>query len=586
MNSLAKAQARAVAADSTVRRIWLWVGALILAAAFFTAGPALAEKHIYRGNAGEPKSLDPHRATGTWENHIIGDMIMGLYTEQADASPILGAADDAKTSEDGLRWTFHIRPHTWSDGKKVTSNDFVFALRRILDPKFAAEYCELLYPIKNATKVNKGELPVTQLGVSAPDPETLIIELENPAPYLPQLLTHYTSFPLPQHVVEKHQSNWVKPGNMVSNGPFMLAEWRPHDHITLVKNPKFYDAASVKIDRVTFYPLEDDLAALKRYRAGEVDIQERWPLTEYKWLKENIPNETRSFTELSVTYVTFNMTKKPFNDARVRRAIAEAIDRKVLEKDVFFSAYGTEATSWLPPGLAGVDRSAHVSYAKQTMDARRADAKRLLAEAGYGPENPLKFTYNYINFPDAKRSAVAIQAMMRQIGVTMELLPGEPKVHYDTLKTKNYEAASAAWIFDYSDAKNILYLFESTTVQQNYPGYKNPAYDEVMKRADAESNGEARAQLLGQANAMLVNDLPAAPVFNMYRRLLVKPYVLGLVENPRDVFRTRWMDIGDKPGPASASRSTGAGAQVGEGGFWSWLASWFDPGAWDRWWSS
>jgi oligopeptide transport system substrate-binding protein len=567
--------------------LWAWLSFLIVAVALVVAaGPAHAAKELIRGNAGEPKSLDPHRATGTWENNIIGDMILGLYTEDANGEPILGAADDAKTSPDGLRWTFHIRPHTWSDGKPVVASDFVFALKRILDPKFAAEYCELLFPIKNAEKVNKGQVPVDQLGVSAPDAETLIIDLENPAPYLPQLLTHYTSYPLPQHVVEKHQSDWIKPGNSVSNGPFMLLEWRPHDHITLVKNPKFYDVANVKLDRVTFLPIEDDLAALKRYRAGEMDIQERWPLTESKWLKQNIPNEARSFTYLSITYLTFNMTKKPFNDARVRRAIAQAVDRQVIEKDVFFGAYGKEASSFLPPGLAGVDRSSEVPYAKMTMDARLAESKQLLAAAGYGPNNPLRFTYNFINYPDAKRSAVAIQAMMRKLGVTMELVPGEPKVHYDALKTKNYEAANAAWVFDYSDAKNILYLFQSSTAQQNYPGYNNPEFDALMKRADAEPDGTKRGQLLGQAHALLMRDLPAAPGFNQYERTLVKPYVLGFVENPRIIFRSRWMDIGDKPGPAGTASGSDSGAQASEGGFWSWLGSWFSWEAWSKWWNS
>lgn len=569
-----------------MRRAWAKFGALIVAAALAFALPAQAEKELFRGNAGEPKSLDPHRATGTWENHIIGDMMLGLYTEAADASPILGAADDAKTSADGLRWTFHIRPHTWSDGKPVTASDFVFAYRRILDPKFAAEYCEILYPIKNAGKVNKGELSVEKLGVSAPDAQTLIIDLENPAPYLPQLLTHYTTFALPQHTVEKYKNDWIKPGKMVSNGPFMLLEWRPNDHITLVRNPKFYDAANVKIDRVTFYPLEDDLAALKRYRGGEVDMTERWPLTEMKWLRANIPNEARSFTYLGVTYTTFNMTKKPFNDARVRRAVAQAIDRQAIGRDIFFNAYGLEATSFLPPGLAGVDRSAEVPYLKMTMEARRAEAKQLLAAAGYGPDNPLRFGYNYVNYPDAKRSAVAIQAMMNQIGVKMELLPGEPKVHYDSLKTKNYEAANAAWVFDYSDAKNILYLFQSTTVQQNYPGYSNPAYDDLMKRADAEPNGDVRAKLLGEANGLLMRDLPAAPVFHQFDRPLVKPYVLNFVENARQIFRSRWLDIGDKRNPEMASKGTSGGAQASEGGFWSWLSSWFSPDAWQRWWNS
>jgi len=574
------------AAHRALGKIWTRFWLVLALLAFATATPAYAEKELFRGNAGEPKSLDPHRATGSWENHIIGDMMMGLYTEGPDAKPILGAADEATMSEDGLRWTFHIRPHTWSDGRPVTSNDFVFAMRRILDPNFAAEYCELLYPIKNAVKVNKGEMPVTQLGVSAPDPQTLIIDLENPAPYLPQLLTHYTTFPLPQHVVEKLKSEWIKPGNMVSNGPYMLLEWRPHDHITLVKNPKFYDAANVKIDRVTYYPIEDDLAALKRYRAGEIDMQERWPLTEYKWLKENIPNEARSFTELSVSYLTMNNTRKPFNDIRVRKAIAMALDRKAIADEVFFGVYGAVADSFLPPGLDGVDHSAKAFYAEMPMDQRRAEAKRFLAEAGYGPDNPLKFSYNCFNYPDAKRFAVAFQAMMRQVGVTVELLPAEPKIHYDTLKTKNYEAAQAAWILDYADAKNILYLFQSTTVQQNYPNYNNPAFDDVMKRADAEPNGDARAKLLGQANAMLVADLPAAPIFFPYRRTLVKPYVLNFVENPRNVFRTRWMDIGDKPGPAGTASGPGGGAQASEGGFWSWLGSWFDPAAWGKWWNS
>ncbi len=551
---------------------------LALSAALLASAPASAESHLYRGNAGEPKSLDPHRATGTWENHIIGDMFLGLYTEAADGSPIPGAAESVETSKDGLRWTFKIRPHTWSDGKPVTANDFVFALRRILDPVTAAEYRELLYPIKNAEAASYGKVDVKKIGVSAPDPMTLVIDLENPAPYLPQLLTHYTTYPLPQHVVEKLGSDWVKPGNLVSNGAYTLLEWRPHDHITLQKNPKFYEADTVKIDKVTFYPIEDDLVALKRYRANEIDINERWPLTEYKWLQSNIPTEARKFTYLSVGYWTFNMTKKPFNDARVRRAVAQAIDRRVIEQGVFFGVYGKEAVSMLPPGLAGVKNDARMPYANMTIEERREDSKRLLAEAGYGPNNPLTFTYSYISTPDAKRSAVAVQAMMKQIGVKMELQPGEPKVHYDNLKTKNYQAGNAAWVFDYSDAKNILYLFQSSTIQQNYPGYKNPVYDDLMSRADREPDAAKRGQLLDDAHAALLKDIPVAPTFYLYERTLVKPYVKNYVENPRAIFRTRWMDLGPKTQGGTVSEEGG--------GFWGWLSSWFSAEAWSKWWNS
>jgi oligopeptide transport system substrate-binding protein len=442
----------------------------------------------------------------------------------------------------------------------------------------AAEYRELLYPIKNAEAVSFGKAAVTSLGVSAPDASTLVIDLENPAPYLPQLLTHYTTFPLPQHVIEKLGSDWVKPGNLVSNGAYILQEWRPHDHITLVRNPKFHDAASVKIDKVTFYPIEDDLVALKRYRANEIDMNERWPLTEHKWLSANIPSEARKFTFLAVSYWTFNTTKKPFNDIRVRKAIAQAIDRKVIEEDVFFGVYGKEALSILPPGLSGVKNDARMPYAGKSIEERREEAKKLLAEAGYGPANPLTFTFNYISTPDAKRSAVAIQAMMKGIGVKMELIPGEPKVHYDNLKTKNYQAGNAAWVFDYSDAKNILYLFQSSTEQQNYPGFNNPVFDDLMRRSNAEPDAAKRGQLLDDAQATLLKELPIAPMFYLYERTIVKPHVKNFVENPRAIFRTRWLEL-DRKVEAQAPASEG-------GGFWGWLASWFSPEAWSKWWNS
>jgi oligopeptide transport system substrate-binding protein len=318
--------------------------------------------------------------------------------------------------------------------------------------------------------------------------------------------------------------------------------------------------------------------ALKRYRANEIDMNERWPLTEHKWLSANIPSEARKFTYLAVSYWTFNTTKKPFNDIRVRKAIAQAIDRKVIEEDVFFGVYGKEALSILPPGLPSVKNDARMPYFGKSIEERREEAKKLLAEAGYGPNNPLTFTFNYISTPDAKRSAVAIQAMMKGIGVKMELIPGEPKVHYDNLKTKNYQAGNAAWVFDYSDAKNILYLFQSSTEQQNYPGFNNPVFDDLMRRSDAEPDAAKRGQLLDDAQAILLKEVPIAPVFYLYERTIVKPHVKNLVENPRAIFRTRWLEL-DRKVEAQTPSSEG-------GGFWDWLASWFSPEAWSKWWNS
>jgi oligopeptide transport system substrate-binding protein len=559
---------------------------LALLIALAVAWPASAAKVLHRGNGAEPKGLDPHQASGDPENQILGDMFLGLYTEDNGGNAVLGSAEKVETSPDGLRWTFTLRDHKWSDGKPVTADDFVFAYRRILDPKTAGEYANILYPIKNAERVNKGALPPTQLGVNAPDPKTFVIELEHPAPYLPEMMTHYTTFPIPKHVVEKAGGDWTKAGTMMSNGAYMLAERRPYSHIKLVKNPHFYDAANVKIDEVYFYPTMDEAAAMKRYRAGEIDTIDRWPLAEYKWLQENIPNEIRKYTGLRVQYTIFNTRKPPLSDKRVRTALGYAIDRVALMREVYFDAYGAQALTVLPPGMANVDDSAKVPWAGKSMDERRAEARRLLASAGYGPKNPLKVTFNHLNRPDTKRLAIAMQAMWKQVGVDVELNAKDFAIHYDLLKTANFQIGEAGWIYDYNDAQSVLFLFESSNEGLNYPGYDNPAYDELMKRAQNEKDAAARGKLLGQAAGLLINDVAVAPTCFQYIRPLVKPYVLNWQNTVRGVNRTRWLDIGDKSGPAGTASPADDDAQASEGGFWTWLASWFDPEAWRKWWNS
>jgi oligopeptide transport system substrate-binding protein len=563
---------------------WLFV---VLVTAFALAAPADAAKSLRRGNGAEPKGLDPHHASGDPENQIFGDLFLGLYTEDNDGNPVLGAAESATTSPDGRTWTFKIRDHKWSDGTPVTAEDFVYAYRRILNPNTASEYANILYPIKNAQGVNKGELKVEQLGVSAPDPKTFVIELDNPAPFLPEMLMHYTCYPLPRGVIEKYGVDWTKPGKMVSNGPYMLAERRANSHIKMVKNQHFYDAANVKIDEVWFYPSADGNAALKAYRAGELDVLDRWPLTEHKWLLANIPNETRKYTGLRVTYTVINTRNPPLNDKRVRMALALAIDTQAIQSQVFFNQHGIPAFQLLPPGTANADLSARVPWVGKSMDERRKEARELLQQAGFGPGKPLKLTYNYINSGnDAKRQAVAMQAMWKQIGVDIEIMARDFAIHYDMLKTSNFQLSNAGWIFDYNDANSQLFLFESANETLNYPGYKNPEYDRLMQQAAAEPDAVARGKMLGQASQLVMNDVAIVPTFFQFVRPLVKSYVLNWKNNPRGTNRTRWLDIGDKPGPEARAQGPDTGVAASEGGFWSWLGSWFSPEAWSKWWNS
>jgi oligopeptide transport system substrate-binding protein len=558
--------------------------ALLLCVAI--ALPASAAKVLNRGNGAEPKGLDPHEASGDPENQILGDMFIGLYTEDGKGNPILGSAEKAEASPDGLTWTFTIRDHKWSDGKPVTAEDFVFYYRRILDPATASEYASILYPIKNAEKVNTGALPTTALGVSAPNAKTFVIQLEHPAPYLPEMMTHYSTFPLPKHTLEKWRKDWTKAGNMVSNGPYMLSERRAHDRIKLVRNPHFFDAASVKIDEVFFYPSTDEQSSLKRYRAGELDTADRWPLAEHKWLFANVPNETRKYPGLRVLYTVFNMRKAPLNDKRVRLALAMALDREAIQREVYFGVHGLVAETVLPPGMANVDRSAKVPWSGKTMEERKTEARALLKAAGFGPENPLRLSYNFINRPDTKRAAIAMQAMWKDVGVKIELQAKDFAIHYDQLKTANFDIGEAGWVFDYNDAQSVLFLFQSTTQQLNYPGYNNPAYDALMNQSDNEKDALARGKLLGQAAGLLIGDVAVAPTFFQYIRPLVKSHVLNWEETARGVNRTRWLDIGEKPANTATAGGSDSGGQASEGGFWSWLGSWFSYEAWQKWWNS
>lgn len=558
--------------------------AVALAAMLFVALslPVHAEKILKRGNGGEPYSLDPHRAVMTPENNIIGDMLLGLYTEDAHGQPILGAAESAETSADGLTWTFKIRKHSWSDGTPVTAQDFVYAFQRVLAPETAAEYASILYPVKNALAFNKGNVKKDKLGVAAPDASTFVITLEHAAPFLPQLLTHYTTFPVPKAVVEKYGSEWTRADKMVVNGPYMLKEWRPHDHILLVKNPKFYDAASVKIDQVYFYPTDDDNTSLKRFRAGELDTQERWPTSEHKWLKTHIPTEAKQIPQLTINYVSFNLKKKPFDDIRVRQALSMAVDADALAENVLQGAYGKAAYGFLPPGTVNVDNSAKLAWAGKSMDERRTQARKLLAAAGFNDNNPLRFTYRFINIPDVKKAAVALQAMWAEVGVKAELQASEAKVHWNLLEVHDFQVAYNTWALDYNDAKNFFFTFQVAAEQMNTSLYSSPAFERLLDAADAEPDGAKRAALLGQAHAMMLKDLPAFPLIFPYQRHLVKSYVLNWNDNPRDVNRTRWADIGDK----SLSKTSTDVEADGASGFWGWLSSWFSSEAWAKWWNS
>src|SRR5271155_862123 len=541
-----------VRAGRLSRRTLIGAGSLFAAycgAAFALRGSGGGRRAAYydthalnRGNGAEPDTLDPHLASTQYESNILGDMFLGLMTEDAAGNPMPGAATGFTASDDGLVYTFKLRDHVWSDGVPVTAHDYVYSYRRMLDPKTAAQYAAILYPIKNAEAVNARRRRREDLGVRALDDRTLQIEFMVEVPYVAQLFTHYATFAVPRHVVERCGDQWQQPQNMVTNGAYTLKEWVSNDHIQLVRNPRFYDAANVTIERVTYYPTQDFSAALKSFRAGEIDTQMGVPSQEIGWLKYNMPGALQVTPYIQTEYVLFNLGAKPFDDLRVREALSLAIDREVIASRVMHAGESA-AYAFVPPHMPGYPGTAQIRFRTMPMEARAAKARWLLAQAGFGPDNPLVFDYNVPDTSDSRLVAVAMQAMWGAVGVQANVVPLDEKNHYSLLVKRDFSVAWAGWVADYRDAKDYLFLCQSTSHDLNNGGYNSPRYDALITASDAARDPGERARLLSQAEQIMLDDVALAPIFNQVSRNLISPAVRGWIGNDININRTRYLRL-------------------------------------------
>jgi oligopeptide transport system substrate-binding protein len=494
------------------------------------------------GNNAEPQTLDPQKASLVDEISVIGDLMMGLTTDAPDATPAPGAAERWETSADGLTWTFHLRDSRWSDGVPVTADDFVFGLRRTLDPKTASIYAYLLYVIKNGQAVNQGKAPLAALGVEAPDPRTVVIRLEHPAPYLPELTKHLSFFPAPRHVVELYGEAWVQPGRYVSNGPFQLAAWRLGDRIVAQKNPYFWDAARVCIDRIDYYPTPDVVTAERRVARGELDLNTRFQSNRYPRLQKTLPGVARTDVSLATAYLGFNTRDyAAFRDIRVRRALSEAIDREFITGKLM-RAGQQPAYAFVPPITAHYVRDRpQLRWSGLPFAARQAQARALLAQAGYGPQRPLKLTLLTPNNSDTLLLMEAIQADWRAIGVEAQIRQNETGVAFAAYRNRAFQVGSMSWSGDFDDPVTFLGLLKSDTGAQNYADFKDPAYDALLAQADQAADEGRRAEILARAEQRMLDEEGIAPLFFTVNRNLVSPRVTGWVANAPNFHRARWM---------------------------------------------
>lgn len=497
--------------------------ALFLAAVL----PAQAETILNRGNGSEPDSLDPAFATSQAELNILGDLMVGLTTLDARARPIPGIAERWEVSKDGLTWTFHLRKAQWSDGKPVTAQDFAAGWRRRLDPKTAGRAAATLWPVKNARAISRGAEPPSALGIAASGAQTLSVTLENPAPYLPELLALPAAAPLARQGV--------------FNGPYTLKNWAPNDRITLVRNPRFYDATHVRIDTVNYLPTADTQAALRRLRAGELDMQTPLPSAQLAWVRQNMPGALRIMPSLAVAYLAINMRDPALADIRVRRALNLAYDREAVAQKVM-KLNENPAYSYVPPNITGYRGGPALDFKPMPYAERLAQARRLMQDAGYGPFNKLRLTYAASSNPDSRRLAAVFQAMARQIYVDVQIRVSDYQINLRAMRQGQYQLGYTVWLADYDDASNFLDLLRGGA-PNNYAGYRNAKFDAAMARAEREPDAAKRTILLQAAEKIALADMPWIPIRYLSQSEAVGPRVGGYIANARDANRSRWLWI-------------------------------------------
>ena len=498
-----------------------------------------AEQILNKNNGAEPQTLDPHRAEGVPASNILRDLFEGLVSEAPDGSLIPGAAETWQINDDGTVYTFTLRADgRWSNGDPVTAADFAYGIQRSVDPATLSQYSSILFPIVNAEQIVKGELSPDQLGVTALDDLTLEIRLIGPTPYFLGLLTHSTTYAVHRPSVEKFGNRFARAGQLVGNGAYRLDEWVVQSHIRLLRSEKYWDDENTVIDEVNYFPIENQDAMLKRYRADELDFTQDLPFKQIAWIRENIADQLYISPYLGSYYYSLNLTLPPFAGApKLRRALALAIDRDVLTEKITGSGE-IPAYSWTPR-VTGYTQQPP-DWAGWTQERRNTEARRLFKESGHSEANPLTIQILYNTSENHKRIAVAIASMWKQmLGVETKLLNQEWKVFLETRKQKTMPGvARNGWIGDYNDAYSFTQLLASDN-EQNDSGFANDEYDALLDRAAVEPDMQKRAEFMEAAERLMLEEQPIIPIYFYVSKHLIKPWVGGFEANIMDHHYTK-----------------------------------------------
>lgn len=513
---------------TTVTLLWL------LAVVAFGAGcdgrsgstpTSAATSVIYRGNGGEPGSLDPALAEDIHAFNILTDLYEGLVVESADGQLVPGVAESWIISDDGLTYTFTFRQDAlWSNGDPLVAEDFVRAFDRVTAPSTQSAYSFLLEPV---------------LRVSAVDPRTLEISLEKPSAYLLAVLAMPIAFPVPAGASDT--ATFSDPASFVGNGPYLLASHSAGGPTGLRRNPVYWDAGSVAVDEIVYLPIVDPATELNMYRAGELDITNTIPPERVQALKESMPDDVRIAPSLALYYIAFDLTEPPLDNVLLRQALSMAIDREQL---VSLVGRGEQPAYGIVPSGVGGHVAAEFAWRKLPDDARERQARDLYREAGYDEESPLELKFTYDAGDIHEKVALVVSSMWRDVlGTKVTLEKKEWQFFLETRdKRSEWQVMRFAWFGDYNHASTFTNIFRSGD-PQNLSRYNNPEYDRQLALAEDEADPARNGALITAAEALLLDEHPIAPLYFYVSKHLVNSRIAGFETNVLDRHPSKYLTL-------------------------------------------
>ncbi len=487
-------------------------------------GTVLAKEQIFiRAEPAEHQTLDPTLSEDVAGSKIIRDVFETLYVLDKNGATVPGVALRHEVSDDNLVYTLHLRRNAkWSDGNPVTAHDFVYAWQRIANPEMAAEYSWFLelMSVKNASEIIAGEKPVDALGVKALDDYTLVVHLEKPVPYFYKMLANFSTSPLPRWAIEKHGDKWIEPENLVSNGAYVRTEYVYNERTVLERNKYYWDNENTILDKVVVLIIGNQVQALTRWKAGEVDLIHT-PVGQYQNLKDQFKDQVISTPRLCSYYLIYNLSdsgQEAYKDVRVRKALSYAIDRKVITEQVLKGGESPaySIVHYLTDGFTPTPTK-FSTLSQKELDEK---AKQLLTEAGYGKGGKtLNIEYFYNTNESHQKVALVVGQMWKQkLGVETTFQNQEWTTYLDNRGNQRFDIARHGWCGDYNEASTFLDILD-TKSSYNDGKYSSARVDELLSQAKSLKDP---SKLYSEVEKIVAEEMAVIPIYSYVTNIMLK----------------------------------------------------------------